>query len=70
MRRGSLGTLGTLDEGGLTSLSGHTPFVKLPDLCFELRDPRVAIVRHSAHPSPAPLLRDGARIARHRDAIL
>jgi hypothetical protein len=35
-----------------------------PNLRLELRDPRVAIVRHPVHPGhPAPL-RDGARIAR------
>jgi hypothetical protein len=36
----------------------------LPKLRLELRDPRVAIVRHHVHPGCSALLRDGARIAR------
>src|SRR5688572_13230503 len=51
-----------------TQRTNLTP--RLPKLLLELRDPRVAIVRHHVHPGcPAPL-RDGARIARGPDGGL
>ena len=40
------------------------------ELRLQLRDPRVAIVRHHVHPGPTALLRDGARIARDPDGAL
>jgi len=43
---------------------------KLAKLRFELRDLRVAIVRHHVHPGFFALLRDGARIARGSDVGL
>jgi hypothetical protein len=52
-------------------ISGRGPLTQRVDprtgaakLRLELRDPRVAIVRHRAHPGFFAMLRDGARIAR------
>ena len=43
---------------------GGVAIMELPKLGLQLRDPRVAIVRHRAHPGCSAPLRDGARIAR------
>jgi hypothetical protein len=56
-----LGQLG--DERCLTSTDSGQCSV-------ELRDPRVAIVRHHRHPGRSAPLRDGARIARGPDVGL
>jgi hypothetical protein len=43
---------------------GGLPLLRFGEPRLELRDPRVAIVRHHVHPSRTALLFDGARIAR------
>ena len=53
------------------SAASSSRFVaQLPELRLELRDPRVAIVRHHVHPGLSALLRDGARIARGSCEVL
>jgi hypothetical protein len=53
-----------LDERRLALTEGSILSVTLPKRPLQLRDPRVAIVRHPVHPGPIAPLRDGARIAR------
>ena len=59
-----------LADGGLLIAQGGILGAGLPELRLELRDPRVAIVRHRAHPGPTAPLRDGARIARGPELAL